>query len=147
MTFYSLNILILLALLTLGCSTIPESFNPTNAGGTLDEAAIHCLDWAWYEKDHVNEVGGGVYKTSTGYACGVLTVGNSTGVTILAPKGWIAIIHTHPRGMSNVSKQDMYNVRDDLRPSYVRSSGGAVFVYECKESKQGKPHCAGRRVR
>ena len=142
--------LLLLALLFMftGCRTIPTGFDPANAGQTLDEAAVGCLNWAWFEKDHVNEIGTGLYETDTGYACGQLLVGDPVSVSFLARRLWEAILHTHTRGQDVMSKQDMLNARDDprLRPSYVRFRTGTVKVYECQKADNGQVTCAGRRV-
>jgi len=153
-----LIILVIIVIMVLeGCNnkTFPESFDPTNAGATLDEAAVNCLDWAWFYKSYVNEVGGGLIKTPEGYACVKLTVGTPLSVTSYVFRNWVAHFHTHSRSNTQVSKQDMYNVREDPqhRPSYIRLQTGTVIAYECRrtndnnKNKNGKKvKCAGRRV-
>ena len=136
-------------LLLVGCRYQPKDFDPRHAGVTLDAAAKGCLDWAWFETDYVNEVGGGLYKTPTGYACSELTVGDRTGVTFSAFRRWVAILHTHSRGPNVFSGQDMSNVRNDpkLRPSYVRFRSGSIAVYECRKDDTDRIKCVNRRVR
>ncbi|KKM72235.1 hypothetical protein LCGC14_1422500 [marine sediment metagenome] len=144
------RILVLIILVvTLGCTTFPESFDPAHAGDTLDEAAVNCLDWVWYRKSYVSEVAGGVRKTRDGYACGKVTVGTPLGVLSYVPRSWAARFHTHSLPDTQVSKQDMHNVREDPRhqPSYIRLRTGTVIAYECRDTKKGKVKCAGRRVR
>ena len=145
-----MRLLLLLVVLGIaGCVTpFPADFDRNYAGTTVDEAAVNCLDWAWH-KDHVNEVAGGVLKTRDGYACGELFVGTPLGVTSYAPRTGAARFHTHSLPNTQVSKQDMHNVREDPRhqPSYIRLRTGTVIAYECRDTKKGKVKCAGRRVR
>lgn len=142
-----LSLLIMMAMS--GCATFPESFDPAHAGVTLDEAAVNCLDWVWYRKSYVVEMAGGVFKTQDGYACGRITTGTPLSVVSFIPKSWAARFHTHSLPKTQVSKQDMHNVREDPRhqPSYIRLRPGTVIAYECRDTKKGKMKCAGRRVR
>lgn len=139
---------LLLVITVSGCSTFGAKFDPSFAGNTLDEAAIGCLDWAWYSKSFLDEVAGGVIETPHGYKCGRLFVGTPKSVTYFAPQNWAARFHTHVIHDSRVSRQDKRNVREDPRhkASYIRLRNGQVVAYECQTLSKGV-ECAGRQVR
>lgn len=153
-----LGVGVCLLLLATGCAT-PEPSIPSHSAprvvGTLDRAAVECLDWAW-SISGVRELAGGVVREGDYFTCSPLTLGTRGGVTFYQQRHWLASFHTHTyadhMSRDKMSYQDREGVRTNPLgiPGYMRDSRGAVWVYKCSYPDTGRvvrQVCGERRVR
>ena len=123
---------------------IPNDSSPELAGLNMDQAATACLNWAWLE-NHTREVAGGIEVVNGKLICTQLTLGTRNSVVYDIGPFWLVHFHTHTdRGRMSAIDQEVVRDLDPMgRPSYVRESGGVIWVYECFAEKHGY-ECAER---
>ena len=119
--------------------------------GSVDEAAVSCLDWAWSQQT-VLEMAGGIVRTGqNSYTCSYLTTGTRYLVAYAMYFNWVGHFHTHT-ARGGPSLVDRQSARDDIlsRPSYVREPDGTVWAHQCLyPERRGKVtrRCRTRKVR